>query len=214
MTYTWPTHTHTYVRSYPCHRPLHHSWTISCLPFFICLMCVYMYTCTHILALTSLSMSLYTHTCAHFLIIVLSAILQPHHVCLSSSGAAQHVYMLLCRSYVRIIQTVSCVFPNMIYLHLFTAAHLAYMVLCRTHLRIFLNRYPDLFTGVQHACTHTHTHRSKLMSLGVIYTRTHIVRTARVPRDAGKRHGSPTSAPGWRKLQLGVVVKAVIVRVS
>ncbi len=29
-----------------------------------------------------------------------------------------------------------------------------------------------------------------------------------------KRHGSPTSAPGWRKLQIGVVVKAVIVSVS
>ena len=35
-----------------------------------------------------------------------------------------------------------------------------------------------------------------------------------VPRDAGKRHGSPTSAPGWCKLQIGVVVEAVIVRVS
>jgi hypothetical protein len=37
---------------------------------------------------------------------------------------------------------------------------------------------------------------------------------ARVSRDAGKRHGSPTSAQGGRKLQIGVVVKAVIVRVS
>jgi hypothetical protein len=37
---------------------------------------------------------------------------------------------------------------------------------------------------------------------------------ARVPKDAGKRHGSLTSAPRWRELQIGVVVKAVIVRVS
>jgi hypothetical protein len=37
---------------------------------------------------------------------------------------------------------------------------------------------------------------------------------ARVPRDADKRHGSPTSAQGLRKLQIVVVVKAVIVRVS
>jgi hypothetical protein len=37
---------------------------------------------------------------------------------------------------------------------------------------------------------------------------------ARVPRDAGKGHGSLTSVPGWSKLQIGVVVKAVRVRVS
>jgi hypothetical protein len=37
---------------------------------------------------------------------------------------------------------------------------------------------------------------------------------ARVPRDAYRGHGSPTSVPGWSKLQIGVVVKAVRVRVS
>jgi hypothetical protein len=37
---------------------------------------------------------------------------------------------------------------------------------------------------------------------------------ARVPRDTDKGHRSPTSVPGWSKLQIGVVVKAVRVRVS
>ncbi len=35
-----------------------------------------------------------------------------------------------------------------------------------------------------------------------------------VPRDAGKGHWSPTSVPGWSKLQIGVVVEAVKVRVT
>ncbi len=37
---------------------------------------------------------------------------------------------------------------------------------------------------------------------------------ARVPRDTDKGHWSPKSVPGWSKLQIGVVVKAVRVRVS
>ncbi len=35
-----------------------------------------------------------------------------------------------------------------------------------------------------------------------------------MPRDADRGHESPTSVPGWSKLQIGVVVKAVRVRVS
>ncbi len=37
---------------------------------------------------------------------------------------------------------------------------------------------------------------------------------AQVPRDTDEGHGSPTSVPGWSKMQIGVVVKAVRVRVS